>query len=194
MSLFFCRVGLGYTEEVLYSREGGRVLFVSARVHVERRAFNSGSILKGRRWGQAWVGQWRMHKAQPSGRTLCLLPSALSSPRRIICLLYAQLFTARGRWRGPHAKVDYRLDGRSVDCQPTVGPWKGGGGGSPMWHVDFKIWQCRKCHMSNIKKGYVPCHFTFTPNVACHKAARRMSNKKCHWMSPCRFEGSRAII
>ena len=42
-------------------------------------------------------------------------------------------------------------------------------GGSPMSHIDFKKWQCHmslslifpQCHMSNLRKGYVPCHYDF---------------------------------
>ena len=59
----------------------------------------------------------------------------------------------------------------------------GGGGGSLMSHVDFKKWQCRmslslyfpQCHMSNLRKGYVPCHYKFYLPVACHYALCRIS-------------------
>ena len=33
-----------------------------------------------------------------------------------------------------------------------------------------------QCHMSNLRNEYVPCHYIFSPYVACHQALCHMSN------------------
>ena len=51
-------------------------------------------------------------------------------------------------------------------------------GGSPM-----SQWQCNmslllifpQCHMLNLRNKYVPCHYSFSPHVACDKALCYMS-------------------
>ena len=57
-----------------------------------------------------------------------------------------------------------------------------------MSHVDFngiiKKWQCLhvsdvyfpQCHKSNLRNDYVPCHYIFSPHVACHLTLCCMSN------------------
>ena len=56
-------------------------------------------------------------------------------------------------------------------------------GGSPMPYVDLRngnasvsVAYIPHCHMWNLRKGYVPCHYIFTPHVACHYALWRMPN------------------
>ena len=57
-------------------------------------------------------------------------------------------------------------------------------GASTMSHVDFKKWQCPMslslifhiCHMSNLRKGYVPYVIIILAPVACHIALYHMSN------------------
>ena len=74
--------------------------------------------------------------------------------------------------KSPMSHVDFK---KSL-CLPNRSNTGALDGGSPMSHVKFKKWQCRmslslispQCHMSNLRKGYVLCHYHFYPPVACH--------------------------
>ena len=43
-------------------------------------------------------------------------------------------------------------------------------------HVNFKK---RQRNMSNLRYGYVVCHYMFIPHVECHQALCRMSKCPC---------------
>ena len=45
-----------------------------------------------------------------------------------------------------------------------------------MLHVSVAYFPQCQCHMSNLRNGYVRCHYILNPHVPCHYAPCHMSN------------------
>ena len=91
----------------------------------------------------------------PLSLTLTYLPPLMIYllPFFLVCILYNR--QRRGPWWGVP----------NVACRFLE---------MAMSHVSVAYFPL--CHMSSLRNEYVPCHYIFSPHVACHKALCHMSN------------------